>query len=49
MMAIAMFVYAVVGVQLFGSTRRGLYLNEVYNFDNAGNGLLTLWRFLFGT
>lgn len=42
------FIYAVVGMNLFGSIKYGNYLNDKVNFSNVGVGLLTLFRMITG-
>ena len=42
------FIYAVAGVQLFGTVRRGDYLDRHANFENFGRALLTLFRISTG-
>ena len=42
------FIYAVVGVQLFGNVKRGIHLNRHANFEHFGRALLTLFRMSTG-
>lgn len=42
------FIYAVVGVQLFGCVKRGTHLNRHANFEHFGRALLTLFRMSTG-
>jgi len=43
-----MFVYDVLGMNLFGGSPYKQHYNEVVNFDNFGNGLLLLFRVFTG-
>ena len=42
------FIYAVVGMNLFGSIKYGSYLSDKVNFSHVGLGLLTLFRMITG-
>lgn len=42
------FIYAVVGMNLFGGVKYGAYLSEKANFSHVGIGLLTLFRMITG-
>jgi hypothetical protein len=43
-----LFVFAVVGMNLFGSVKPGVYLGDNANFHNVGRALLTLFRMMTG-
>ena len=42
------FMYAVIGMQLFGTVKRGTHLNRHANFEHFGRALLTLFRMSTG-
>lgn len=42
------FIYAVVGMNLFGAVKFGVYLTDKANFSNVAIGLLTLFRCITG-
>jgi hypothetical protein len=42
------FVYAVVGMNIFGSIKWGQYLSRHANFSNVGLAMLTLFRMITG-
>ena len=48
LLAIFFFVYAVIGVKVFGRVTRGEYLTDRANFDNFGNAVLLLFRMCTG-
>ena len=48
MLLLLFFIWAVVGVQLFGNVRYGYELNEHTNFRNVGNAMLVLTRCVTG-
>jgi Ion transport protein len=48
LLAILMFVFAVLGMNFFDGVRHGLYLDENANFDTFFSSLLTLYRMLSG-
>ena len=43
-----MFIYSVLGMNLFGKMEHGQFINESANFENFGNGLLVLFRVFTG-
>jgi hypothetical protein len=43
-----MFIYSVLGMNLFGELEHGQFINEYNNFQNFGNGLLLLFRIFSG-
>ena len=43
-----MFIYSVLGMNLFGKMEHGQFINEGANFENFGNGLLVLFRVFTG-
>lgn len=42
------FIYAVIGMNLWGTVKPGPYLNRHANFQNVGIALLTLFRMITG-
>ena len=48
LLALVVFIYSVLGVQLFTYTPRGLYFTESRNFDTFGNALLLNFQCLTG-
>lgn len=45
---LAMSVFSVLGVTVFGTVKPGLRISKTGNFDSFPNALLTLWQVLFG-
>lgn len=42
------FIYAVIGMNLWGAVKQGQYLNRYANFQHVGMALLTLFRMITG-
>lgn len=43
-----LFIFGVVGMNLFGNVKHGNYLDEHANFEDMGHALLTLFRMITG-
>jgi hypothetical protein len=43
------FIYAVIGMNLWGAIKHGQYLTRQANFQHVGMALLTLFRMITGT
>ncbi|KXZ52367.1 hypothetical protein GPECTOR_9g411 [Gonium pectorale] len=43
-----LFIYAVIGINLFGGIKRGEYLSDYANFDSFGSAMLLLFRMVTG-
>lgn len=43
------FIYAVIGMNLWGAVKHGQYLTRLANFQHVGIALLTLFRMITGT
>jgi hypothetical protein len=43
-----LFIWACIGMTLFGTVRPGVYLGDDANFRNIGRALLTLFRMMTG-
>lgn len=42
------FIYAVIGMNLWGAIKEGMYINRQVNFHHVGMALLTLFRMVTG-
>ena len=45
---LVLFIYACIGMSLFGRVRYGQVLNSTFNFEDFGNSLVVLVYVLFG-
>ena len=45
---LVVFIFSVLGMNLFGELEHGQFINEHNNFQNFGNGLLLLFRVFSG-
>lgn len=48
MLLLFVFIYAVIGMNLWGAVKQGAYLNRHANFQHVGMALLTLFRMITG-
>lgn len=49
MLGLFFFIYAVIGMNLWGAVKHGQYLTRQANFQHVGMALLTLFRMITGT